>query len=41
LVLVALPAWKPLREAGLFTRDRMCSDTLAVYNELLAEKKRA
>jgi glycosyltransferase involved in cell wall biosynthesis len=24
-----------------FTRDRMCSDTLAVYNELLAEKKRA
>src|SRR3954452_21519651 len=23
-----------------FTRDRMCSDTLAVYNELLAEKKR-
>ena len=24
-----------------FTRDRMCSDTLAVYDELLAEKKRA
>jgi len=21
-----------------FTRDRMCSDTLAVYDELLAEK---
>jgi glycosyltransferase involved in cell wall biosynthesis len=24
-----------------FTRDRMCADTLAVYGELLAEKKRA
>ena len=24
-----------------FTKDRMCADTLAVYGELLAEKKRA